>query len=348
MRAAGNVAAAFAVGALGGSAFWLAGLPLPWMLGSLTASAIVAVNGRPWLMPVAIRDLARPVIGLLAGSAFTPAVMASLPLWWPALLLVLCFTLASLGAGYFYFTRFAKLDRATAFFASSPGGLAELTLLGGTLGGDVRGLVMVHALRIVVVVTLLPLMVQTLLGQDLSGSAAPARPNQDGALFDWLVLGACGVAGYILARRVRVPGGVMVTTLVFSALVHGLGVTEMSPPAWIVSLVLVVIGASTGARFVGIRWREVGGLLTHGLIWTAILLGLSLSLAAAGMLLTDQPYLALVLAFSPGGTAEMTIIAYAIGVEAAFVIACQVSRIFMVYTIAPLLFPVLRRSDGAL
>jgi len=340
-----NVFAAFVVGGVGGSAFWLVGLPLPWMLGSLAASALVAIGGRPWLMPVALRDVARPIIGLLAGSAFTPAIVASLPHWWPALLLVLGFTLLSLGTGYLYFTRVAGLDRVTAFFASSPGGLAELTLLGGTLGGNVRKLVLVHTLRIVVVVTLLPILVQMILRADLSSAAVP-NPAVAGTVQDWLILAGCGVAGYAIAKSVRVPGGVLIPTLVLSALVHGLGVTAMAPPGWLVALVLVVIGSSNGARFAGIHWREFRGALCHGAVWTLILLGLSLAVATLGVLILDQPYLALVLALSPGGTAEMTIVAYAIGIEAAFVITCQVSRIFMVYTLAPLLFSALLRGDG--
>ena len=347
MPAARDVLAAFAVGGLGGATFWLAGLPLPWMLGALATSAAVAISGRRWLMPDAARDVARPVIGLLAGSAFTPAIVASLPQWWPALLLVLGFTLLSLGAGYLYFTRIAGLDRVTAYFASSPGGLAELTLLGGSMGGDLRGLVLVHSLRIVVVVTLVPMMLQTFLGQDLSGRAAAADHAAEGGLVDWLILIVCGVAGYAFAKRVRVPGGVLIPTLVLSALVHGIGLTEMAPPGWLVALVLVVIGSSAGSRFAGIRWREFRALLCHAAIWTVLLVGMSAALATAGTLFLDQPFSAMVLALSPGGTAEMTIIAYAIGIEAAFVISCQVSRIYLVYTVSPLLFEVLRRTRAA-
>jgi hypothetical protein len=45
-----------------------------------------------------------------------------------------------------------------------------------------------------------------------------------------------------------------------------------------------------------------------------------------------------VLAFSPGGLAEMSLIALALGVETAFVATHHVARIGMIVIVAPLLF----------
>ena len=48
------------------------------------------------------------------------------------------------------------------------------------------------------------------------------------------------------------------------------------------------------------------------------------------------PIAALVLAFAPGGLAEMSLIALALGVDPAFVSSHHVVRIFLVVVLAPL------------
>src|SRR5689334_2189590 len=98
-----RVAAALAIGGAGGALFRLLGLPLPWTLGSLFAAAIVAIAGGPWLVPGPVRDLARPVVGLLAGSAFTPAIVASIGAWWGVVVFVLLYSVATTTLGFLFF-----------------------------------------------------------------------------------------------------------------------------------------------------------------------------------------------------------------------------------------------------
>ncbi len=59
---------ALIVGGVGGALFLWLGMPLPWTLGSLCAAAILSICGSRLLMPAPIRDVARPVVGILAGS----------------------------------------------------------------------------------------------------------------------------------------------------------------------------------------------------------------------------------------------------------------------------------------
>jgi hypothetical protein len=51
-----------------------------------------------------------------------------------------------------------------------------------------------------------------------------------------------------------------------------------------------------------------------------------------------MPFAALVLALAPAGMAEMTVMAYALGIETAFVVTSQLCRVFFVLTFAPLFF----------
>src|SRR5690606_12787175 len=87
---------------------------------------------------------------------------------------------------------------------------------------------------------------------------------------------------------------------------------------------------------VGIKWHEFRRTILVGALWTVILLLSALLAAIAGAALFDRSVPTMLLAIAPGGIVEMTIVAYAFGFETAFVIACQVCRVFSVLTFAPL------------
>jgi uncharacterized protein len=340
-KAALDACVAFLTGAAGGAGFYLIGAPLPWMLGSLAAVALVALAGGQWQMPSPVRELARPVVGILAGSAFTPAVVASVGDWWGAIVFVAVYSVIVSALGFLFFRKLCRLDAVTAYFASTPGGLGELTLLGGALGGSMRALVTIHSVRIVAVVFTVPFFLQWLLGSEIARGALPVHGSQEAALLDWLILIGCGVAGYLAARLLRLGGGAMVMAMLFSAGVHGTGLTQVLPPNWLVAAVQVVIGAVAGARFAGIRWLEVRNTMLQAVLWACVLLATAIGAAALGAVLFEKPFAALMLAVAPGGIAEMTIISYAIGIETAFVITSQICRSFFVLTVAPVLFQLL-------
>jgi uncharacterized membrane protein AbrB (regulator of aidB expression) len=53
---------------------------------------------------------------------------------------------------------------------------------------------------------------------------------------------------------------------------------------------------------------------------------------------------ALLLAFAPGGIAEMTIVAFAMGTEVAFVVCCHVFRSIFLVAAAPALYRGMHKS----
>jgi uncharacterized protein len=325
----------FCIGATGGLAFVILGFPLPWMLGSLTATAAASIMRARWQMPSLARNVARPVVGILAGSAFTPQVAASIGEWWPVVVYVAGYTIAVSTLGYMFFRRVASLDRVTALFASTPAGLSELSMLGGSLGADVRALVIVHAVRVLVVVTILPFALQLIVGEPVGRSMDVLARAGGIELSDWLVMGACGVAGFAIGTYTRFPGGSMVAALFLSAILHGAGWMDAAPPAWLVVIVQIVVGAVLGGRFGGIEWRTARGATLHALVWAAILTGLFGASAGLGAWLFERTLPVMLLALAPGGMLEVTVMTYALGIEVAFVMTCQVLRSLLILGIAP-------------
>jgi hypothetical protein len=339
-------AAALAIAACGGAIFYWLHTPLPWTLGALTAAGIAAtVTGRHMLQPQ-VRIVVRPAVGVLAGSAFTAEVAAAMLHWWSAILLVVVYSLAMLFIGFFYFRKVARFDEATAFFASAPGGLGELSLIGGSLGAHMRRLVVVHAVRILLVVFTVPFALQLLLGVPI-GRTVPTAPTAVALTgFDWVVLAGCAFAGYGVSRIIRFPGGPMVFALIFSVVVHASGLTQASPPPWLIATVQVVLGAVVGTRFAGIRWSEASHSILLGTVWAVIMLSSAVLAAFAGTWMLDYSFEAMVLAMAPAGMVEMTLITLALGFDVAFVVTCQLCRVLFVLISTPALFGLLGIQTG--
>jgi membrane AbrB-like protein len=133
----------------------------------------------------------------------------------------------------------------------------------------------------------------------------------------------------------------MIPALVLSAAAHATGLTHSAPPYWLVALVQVIIGGIAGSRFVDVPWKSMVRVLVGALVWALVLVAGAVLAAGLAQLFLDLPLAALLLALMPGGMAEMTIISYAIGIEVAFVVTCQVCRIFGIYLSAPLLFRII-------
>lgn len=343
-----NTLSALAVliaGAIGGLAFGLLHIPLPWTLGAMFAAALLSSAWPRLVLPGVFRDGARPVIGVLAGSAFSPAVVEGMTAWWPMILFLAGFFLIVIVSGNLFF-RARGFDRPTAFYASMPGGLGEMTLLGDAAGADLRRLVLVHSVRIVVVVTTVPFLLRLITGSELMAPDAAGSGHLAPEAADWAILVACAGLGYLLGRPLRAFGGGMIMAMLLSAVAHGSGITAAAPPTWLIAAMQVVIGCITGARFVGTNLAEARKALWQGLSWSAILISMSL---AAAMLAADFFPIgeaALFLALSPGGFAEMTVIALAAGVEVAFVVSCHAFRTICIVMVAPMLYRLSLRASG--
>lgn len=327
-------APAFVVALVGGAVFNALGAPLPWTLGPIAFCSVFAIAGSRWLMNSSVMIVARPTVGVMVGSAFTPAIVAGLATWWLEILFVLAFSATIAMVGYAFFRFVFRFDRVTAFMGALPAGLAELTVIGGSLGGDMRTLVLIHAIRIVTVVFTVPMALTFGLGLDISGVRA-VEANVASTLVDWAVLIGCGLAGAALSMVLRVPGGIMITALMVSAIVHGLGLSDASLPFWAVALAQVFIGSVLGARFAKIAFREARLALIAAISWVVVLMAMTFAAAWLSMTLFGTPAPVALLALAPGGIAEMAIVTYALGVDVAFIVTCQVARMFFLLTLSP-------------
>ena len=330
--------AAIAVGGAGGAIFAAIGAPLPWVLGSMAACAVASIVRLPIAASGATRRPMAAVIGVVLGSSFHPGLLAFAREWWlPLLLLPPFLALAGL-ACVLWFRRVAGFDPATAYFAGMPGGIAEMVVMGGERGADERTVGLIHGARIFLVVFILPFVIRHF----HTAAAIPAAPvtSVDAwpstALFLWG--GISLAAGLILGRALRLPAWHLMGPLAVSAALHMTGVTDFRVPAWLLAAAQIGLGATIGCRFAGLRLRAFLRLLALAAGSTLILLALTFAVAILLGRATGLDVALLALAYSPGGLAEMSMVALSLSLEPGIVVVTHLARVAIVLLFAPLAF----------
>lgn len=341
-----RLALALVAGTVGGALFVGLGLPLPWMLGAMAAVTGLALAGGQPAVPRGMRFTMLAVLGVMLGSNVTPDLLQRLDGWGVSLGGLLVFVGLTPWLGALVFRRLGGHDPVTAYFAAAPGGINEMVAIGGAQGGDERTIALSHSLRILIVVFTVPVWFR--LTGDVSGGGGMAGPSLFGDSVqpvDALLLVVCAVAGLPVGRLLRLPAAHLTGPMLLSAVVHVTGLTGLRPPVELVAVAQVVIGAALGSRFVGARPRALVGTGGLALVSSAVLLGAAAGLAAAVSAITGLPFILLLLAYVPGGVAEMSLVSLALGMDVAFVATHHLLRIALVIAVAPLLFRLLRRHD---
>lgn len=338
------MALALAIGTAGGWAATHLAIPLPWMIGAMIATTTAAVAGVPIMVWTPLRTLFVAVLGVMLGSGFTPEILGQMADWAASLTALTACAAASAAVGTWFFHKVAGYDRATSYFAAMPGGLSEMIVVGEAMGGNTRTISLIHGARVLLVVLTLPFAFQLLMGYDPGDGAAPGPAFLDIAPRDLAILAACGLVGYFGARAIRIPAAQITGPMLVSAAVHLTGATDVGPPEEAVAAAQVVIGSVVGSRFAGTRIGEILNTVLWAAAGTAVLLAVTLAFAWVVSRITALDFAVLTLAFAPGGLAEMSLVALALGMEATFVATHHIIRIVLIVVLAPLVFRLTRRA----
>jgi len=312
---------------------WLQ-LPLPWLLGPIFACLIAALAGVPMKGNKLINDAMRSILGVAVGATFTTTLLISMAAMWPTLLMIPVMVACIAVIGVPYFQRVSGFDFATSYYSAMPGGLQDMLAFGEEAGGDVRALSLIHATRVMVVVVALPFILQGYWGADLTNPPGAAASTIDPS--QMLLMVFCGIAGWQGAKALVMFGASILGPLILAAIMALLGVLQHRPPAEAIWMAQFFIGMTVGTKYAGVTGAEVRKDVAAALGFCLILIALTFVFAEAVHLFHLAPPMETLLAFAPGGQAEMTVLALIVGADMAFVIAHHVLRIFVVILGAPI------------
>lgn len=329
-----RVALTFAIAGLGVGAFHIAALPLPWLLGPIAACLIAALSGVRMSGIKPLNEGMRTILGLAVGATFTPVLLASMAQMWPTLLMIPVMVAVIGLVGVPYFQRIWGYDFATSYYSTMPGGLQDMLVFGEEAGGNPRALSLIHATRVLVIVVALPFILQGVWGADLSNP--PGAPARSVPVDQLLLMVASALIGWQGAKRIGMFGASILGPLIVAAIFAMIGLLQYRPPIEAIWAAQFFIGMGVGMKYTGITMAEVRRDLAAGLGFCVILMLLTLIFVEVVYGLGLANGMNALLAFAPGGQAELTILALIVGADMAFVIAHHVLRIFVVILGAPL------------
>jgi uncharacterized protein len=319
------------------------GLPLPWMIGPLLATAACCTAGLRLVASTRLRNLGLWMIGVALGLYFRPEVLALVLQLAPALLAGVAWAFAMGYAFYRLLLRVDGGDRATAFFAAAIGGASEMAILAERHGGRVDRVAAAHSLRVVLVVLLIPLGCQ-LAGVHGVDTTLPAVTEL--RLPGLALLLAASAAGMGLLWWLGAPNPWVLGSLAVTLVLSAAGVELSALPKAATNAGQLFIGVALGSRFTPDFARAAPRWLAAVALGTLAMIVASAAFAwGLGRLVGLHPA-TLLLSTSPGGIAEMCITAKVLQLGVPVVTAFQVLRYVAVLTLTgPLYRLELRRSD---
>jgi membrane AbrB-like protein len=328
------VLSTYLIAALGVGVFVYLDLPLPWLLGPIVACLTAALLGIPMGGKPVINNLMRTILGVAIGATFTWALVVTMAGMWTTLLLVPLMVFLIGLVGIPYFQRLWGFDFATSYYGAMPGGLQDMLLFGEEAGADVRALSLFHATRIMVIVMVLPFILQFYWGTDLSNPpGVPAATLPFGQL---VLMVICGLAGWQIAKAVGMFGASILGPMILAAILALTGVLQHRPPVEAIWMAQFFIGMTVGTKYAGVTGAEVRRDVAAALGFCVILVVLSAGFVEIIHVFHLAPPMEALLAFAPGGQAEMAVLALIAGADMAFVISHHVLRIVVVILGAPL------------
>lgn len=178
----------------GAALFRVLDMPLPFLFGPLAACLTAALLGMRMQGMGQAGVAARTILGVAVGASITPELVGQLPLMMKSIALIPLYVLLIGMIGVPFFHHVCKFDRVTAYYGAMPGGLQDMVIFGQEAGGDVRALSLIHATRVLIIVTVSPVLLQHLYGVGLDHPIGASV--RDLPLFELFLMAAAALIGW--------------------------------------------------------------------------------------------------------------------------------------------------------
>ncbi|MGR3838774.1 MAG: AbrB family transcriptional regulator [Cognatishimia sp.] len=323
-----------AIALFGVGMFLVFHLPLPWLFGPMFACLIAAFLSMPLQAIKPLNAAMRTILGVAVGASVTFPFLMSFPGLWQTLVFVPIMILLIGAIGVPYFQRLCGYDFPTSYYASMPGGLQDMLVFGAEAGGNLRAISLIHATRVLIIVTALPALLTIFWNVDLT--QPPGAPASSIAPVELALMAFCGIAGWRIAKVVGLFGASILGPLILTAGFSLAGLITHRPPAEAIWAAQFFIGITIGVNYRGITLAELRNDVLAGVGFSAILVLLTAGALVVVSAFNLAPQREALLALAPGGQAELVVLSIIVGADVGFVIAHHLFRIFVVILGAPL------------
>jgi membrane AbrB-like protein len=336
---------------MGGFIFSFSGLPIAWLLGSLILASLgtivlkwMKLKGDMGIYPF-WRQLGQTILGIELGQNVNISFINTIENHFIVIIITLILTITiSLLSGIVLW-RYSSANMMTSLFASTPGGISAMPAIAEEVGANSVVVTIIQTLRILLVVGTIPLLVGA-----ISTQSETINPAFNQSYFEFhsllwtacLIIGACG--GALIGKTIKMPVPWLIGSMLgvtFIQLIGTLVTGESVMAYWPHHLLIfaqILIGSSIGSRVSMDMFKGLGKTFFISIISTLTLVTLIMIMSVGISFTSHIPLVTCILAFAPGGVAEMTTAAIALHADSIFVLAVQSIRLFTIIILLPSLF----------
>lgn len=353
------------ISSVGGFLLSRTGISIGWMIGSLALAGVLAF----WKLAfVSFRQkeinlmkhwmwIGQFIVGIQLGQKL------NLSVWqvfhedgWIVVAMLLLSISFSLLSGFILW-RFSPTDFITSFVGTAPGGLSAMPGIAREVGANAAVVSLTQTVRVLLVTGTVPIFISIWAlhvsdavrkGLQPIADLQTAHPN-----LAWtVVLIIAALAGAYLGKRIKMPAPRLVGGMIFVGIAQTLGGVLNGHdvnawwPNWLIIIAQILIGASIGSSLKKEMFIGVQRIFLVGLAGSLALVIATTVCAYFVSRFTDIGFATSVLAFAPGGIAEMATTAVTLHADSTFVVAVQVLRLMIVVAIMPMLFKWVNRTIG--
>lgn len=336
------------LGTIGYWAFRRARLPMPALLGSLTATAVLALAGRySAAAPVGVLSaVCKVVLGAMMGRRLHRGAVGMLRrLVVPALMIAVWMICLSVSGGYLL-SYLSGLPLSTAMIGAATGGVSEMAIFALSMNYDVATITMIGVSRLVFVLAFTPWLARcwaerTPREPGIAEAGPRAHSAGLGPVHPAFVMAFAGAAaaGGLLFNRAGVPAGFMLGALFATGGLSLAANRVCALPNWIVRAAQVGIGVTIGGQFGPEQWafftapRFLLSLVACGLYTVSA----SVALAWLVRRVSGLDPLVCLLSCSAGGLTQIVVIAEDMGADSLTIGVLHLARYLAIVSCMPFL-----------
>jgi len=311
---------------LGGAAGWWLNIPAPWLCGAMAATILIAITGKGAPLVRPINDLAMLSSGLTLGSAVTPETLRTFVTVPFSILGLFLTSLIVMIVTSSVLIRYSGWERRDAVLAATPGALSSVMAVAVEEGANIPRIAIVQLFRLVMLVAVLP-SVMVLAGMSMTLPTATQTPI---TLFNLSVILVIGLGSGMALKALKMSAPFILGPMLSIGLLRGMEIFPGQYPIELSTAGFVLIGALIGARFQGMRMREIIAIGPAALLSFFVATSLGFLGAILISKLVGLPLPSALMAFAPGGLEAMTALAFALRIDPVIVGVHHIARFTLI------------------
>jgi membrane AbrB-like protein len=327
----------FVIAIVGGLFFVLIHMPIPWLLGSMTAVLIGSKVGTIQLYwPGYVRDTGLIIVGYSIGLSFTKSEIIEIIYQLPSMLLMTFILISFCAVIALLVSKLSGVDYPTVLIGSIPGGLSQMIVLAEEIKGDVTVVTFLQVARLMMIILLIPFLIFSPLfgAEKLSPSTNMVHmvSKQWDTLFpNIIVFAIVSILCARLGQKVKLPTPYLLGPMIGTAIFTISGFPGPALTSTLLNISQFMIGGYIGLLLKPEKLNQKVKMITlaviSGIVMILVSMGLSLILIHMYRISSATSLLSL----APGGMDQMGIIAHEVHADLSMVTGYHLFRTFFIY-----------------